>query len=468
MSEDQEISYAKGMVQRAISEHGFSYVTIQSDESIGTLRVANNRVTENTEGESAGVTVVGALQNRLGITGYANTHDEEFWSSILRTFEIANNSPPISWFEGFIPYTKQQTNFGTRSVDSDGRVSIVAPIIDRFAAVDALVSGVCASTKYSYVLKSSQSLDPENDTIEWRGAQLYTSLAATDPEFTIEVGIESVGTSPGSLGLVNKVDQAVQEYKLQRDLPVREVPPGTYNAVFGGNCFTHLLQGASWYGLNGALHGREQTFCDDVQIGEPLFGKNITISDDPMGTWHRLWVPTDLLGYPRQYRALVKRGILKNRWYDLLSAQKFEQEPTGHGHSFGYGPSHLRLWTGDGPTTLEDAAKELGEGLVVSSMNYTRLVDSNNGSFTGLTRFGTYIVEDGTIVARAPNLRFIESIPRAFNNVDWLSAEETVMLPPEIVTFEPQQLFNVPVYGLVRDFQITGSMPIEQVTFKRP
>lgn len=80
-----------------------------------------------------------------------------------------------------------------------------------------------------------------------------------------------------------------------------------------------------------------------------------------------------------------------------------------------------------GDSTLEELTSSVKKGILVTRFWYTNLIDPMTLTVTGMTRDGTYLIEDGKIVKPLKNLRFTQSILEAFSKVVKLS--HSVFLP---------------------------------------
>ena len=154
------------------------------------------------------------------------------------------------------------------------------------------------------------------------------------------------------------------------------------------------------------------------KVGKKVFGDNINIKDDvyhPLQTGSRF----DGEGLPRTVVTLVENGVVKNLVYGRRSAAKMNAKPTGHGVSEpspqGEYPENLVVQ--GGTSSVEDMIKSTERGILLSRVWYVRLVDPTTILLTGMTRDGTFMVENGKISYGIKNLRFNASVIDMLNNV---------------------------------------------------
>jgi predicted Zn-dependent protease len=170
------------------------------------------------------------------------------------------------------------------------------------------------------------------------------------------------------------------------------------------------------------------------RLGERVMGENISIWDDGLSA-STIPVPFDYEGVPKKRVKFVDRGVASNVVWDTYQAGKQppgEASSTGHalpaGNTFGPLPLHTFMQPGD--ATREDMIKSTKRGLWVTRFWYTRAVHPLNVIVTGMTRDGTFLIEDGKVVGPVRNMRFTQGYVEALNNVDMIG-RDTVLLQGE-------------------------------------
>jgi len=166
----------------------------------------------------------------------------------------------------------------------------------------------------------------------------------------------------------------------------------------------------------------DQRSCLLKRINKPLFGKNISITDD---AYHpeQLGAPFDGEGIPRQRVNLVENGVPRNLVYSRASAKKAKTKPTGHGFALPneYGEAPMNLVFSGGDSSLEKMIASTDRGLLVTRVWYIREVDPYEKIMTGMTRDGLYLVENGKVTRAVRNFRFNQSLIELLQNVEAMS-----------------------------------------------
>jgi predicted Zn-dependent protease len=178
-------------------------------------------------------------------------------------------------------------------------------------------------------------------------------------------------------------------------------------------------------------------------------GENISIWDDglaPDSTPN----PFDFEGVPRQRVTFIEHGVARDVVWDSYCAGKEGRESTGHalpaGNTFGPVPSNMFMAPGD--ASLDEMVASTKRGVWVSRFWYTRPVHPLNVVVTGMTRDGTFLIEDGKVTSPVRNLRFTQSYLDAMNNVEAIG--KTTMLSQAIAGVS-----RIPVLK-IRGWNFTG------------
>jgi len=200
----------------------------------------------------------------------------------------------------------------------------------------------------------------------------------------------------------------------------RELPPGHYTVVLEPAAVLDLVGQIFGDFSATALHDQRSFLTD--RLGKKLFGENINIYDDVA---HPLQsgVPYDGEGVARRKLTLVDAGVPREVAYSRASARRAGVEPTGHGFPLPneIGEAPMNIVIAGGGTSIDEMIASTGRGVLVSRFWYIREVDPYEKIMTGMTRDGTFLIEDGRVVAGLRNFRFNQGIIELLNNVEALS-----------------------------------------------
>ena len=234
--------------------------------------------------------------------------------------------------------------------------------------------------------------------------------------------------------------------KAARSADPRELPPGRYTVILEPSAVQDLL-GQMFSDFSATAIHDQRSFLTG-RIGERLFGAGIHIADN---AYHPLqWGPPfDGEGVPRRRLALVEDGVIREVAYSRTAALRDGVSPTGHGFPLPNesGEAPMNIVMEGGGTALEDLVRSTERGILVTRLWYIREVDPYEKIMTGMTRDGTFLVENGRIVAGLKNFRFNESLIELLKNVEALSPAERA---------SGEEAFDMVVPALrARDFHFT-------------
>ncbi len=189
-----------------------------------------------------------------------------------------------------------------------------------------------------------------------------------------------------------------------------DIKPGDYEVILEPAAVSELMDFFAWLGPNARIYHEDVSFYQG-RVGKKVFDRKLTIDDDPLDETGYP-VGFDYEGFPKKKLGLVNRGILTGVVYDSYHASKYGETNTGHAllapNTWGPIPMHIRIKPGD--TSRDEMVKSVKRGLLVTRFWYTRVIQHKQLTLTGMTRDGTFYIENGKIVGRVRNLRFTESI----------------------------------------------------------
>ena len=273
---------------------------------------------------------------------------------------------------------------------------------------------------------------------------------------TVIMGQDSSGYACAASIDVDELDpEAIGRIAVEKALSSRNptpIEPGEYTVILEEAAVGDMLFFLGWMGL-GALSVQEgRSFMND-KFGQRITGEDVTIWDDgsdPRG----LPLQFDFEGVPRQKVTLIENGVAQGVVYDTFTAGR-EKGKTSTGHSLPApntaGPIPLNLFMAPGTTSKEEMLASTRRGIWVTRFHYTNILHPVQTILTGMTRDGTYLIENGKIVRPLRNLRFTQSILEAFSNIEALG-KDLVLLKDEwnsIGTCAPA--------AKIRDFRFTGT-----------
>jgi predicted Zn-dependent protease len=237
-----------------------------------------------------------------------------------------------------------------------------------------------------------------------------------------------------------------------------EIPAGKYTVILEPAAVLDIV-GFMFWDYSGVAILDQRSFLTG-RIGSRLFGENITIWDDvthPLQTGS----PFDGEGMRRLRVPLVENGVVKRVVYARATAERMKRseqadkagliEPTGHGfplpNEMGEMPLNIVFATPENPRTLAEMIASTERGVLITRLWYIREVEPYEKIVTGMTRDGTFLVENGRVRHGVRNFRFNESL------IHMLSSVEAMSVPLRSCG---EESFDMVVPAMkVRDFNFT-------------
>jgi len=211
-----------------------------------------------------------------------------------------------------------------------------------------------------------------------------------------------------------------------------EIAPGKYTVILEPAAVLDIV-GFMFWDFSGVAILDQRSFLND-RIGTKLFGDNINIADDSQ---HPLQAgsPFDGEGMRRQPVQLVENGVVKRVVYARATAKKMKQseyagkvgpiEPTGHGfplpNEMGEMPMNIVFGTPEKTHSVDEMIASTERGVLVTRLWYIREIDPYEKIVTGMTRDGTFLVENGKVQSGLRNFRFNQSLIAMLSNVEAMS-----------------------------------------------
>jgi len=201
------------------------------------------------------------------------------------------------------------------------------------------------------------------------------------------------------------------------------VEPGEWTVIMEpaafGEFFTYLAQHFSAQAVD-----EGSSFLSDG-LDKQYFGEHLTVRDDyadPLAPS----MPFDFEGQPKKRLTLIEAGVAKTFVTDSYWAKKLNRENTGHALPApnAYGPQAIDLVVAPGTKSVEQLISETKRGLLISRFWYIRTVDQKKAIVTGMTRDGTFLIENGKVAGGVRNMRFNQSIIAALGKCEFSNAPQ--------------------------------------------
>jgi PmbA protein len=396
-------------------------------------RFANNTIHQNVEEENS---VVSIRTNFAGRTARATANqfdDESLRRAVAASENLARVQAPDP---DLLPMpTPAEANSGehvgptrffdqTASITPSDRAEVVKSIVWAAGKYNMTTAGIYSSSESREGIFNSRGLaNWHHQTL----AEISITMLAGDSSGWQKLNSPDVR----NLDPARLAETAAQ--KAVGSAHPREITPGKYTVILEPAAVLDIV-GFMFWDYSGVAILDQRSFLND-RIGTKLFGENINICDDAQ---HPLQAgsPFDGEGMRRQRVPLVEHGVVRRVVYARATARKMKNSeyaakvgpiaPTGHGfplpNEVGEAPMNIVFGAPEKPRSVEEMIASTERGILVTRLWYIREVDPYEKIVTGMTRDGTFLVENGKVQCGLRNFRFNQSLISMLAHVEAMSA----------------------------------------------
>jgi len=418
-------------------------------------RFANNVIHQNMTEESSSLSIRVASDGRTARSTTNRLDDESLKRALTAAESLAKVQDPDPDLlpmpeNGGAPATVPSRHFpATAALTPQDRAQGVEAIVNIAKKHKLTTAGIYSSAENFEGIFNSRGLT------DWHNQTLA------------EISITMLGDNSSGWQKLNSPDVArldprtlaeTAAHKAAESINPLDLAPGKYTVILEPAAVLDIVGFMFWDFGGLSLLDQRSFLCD--RVGTKLFGENINIWDNAA---HPLQAgpPFDGEGMRRQPVQLVANGVIHQLVHARATAAKIAKSDiaakagpvfaTGHGFSLpnevGEMPGNIVFADPPNPLTIEQMIAGTERGILVTRLWYIREVEPFEKLLTGMTRDGTFLVENGKIQRGVRNFRFNESLLHMLSNVEAMS------LPARACG---EESFDMVVPAMkVRDFNFT-------------
>jgi predicted Zn-dependent protease len=439
LSRDEAEALVRRVLDLATAES--TRVVVNSGSESNT-RFAVNQISTAGDSYNVGVTIISMFGKRRGSVSTNRLDDQGLREAVVASERLAKLSPEDPEAMPELGPQQYQSPPGwseaTAALEPDSRARAVREISEAARNTGLVSTGFLEANAGATAIANSTGL--------------FAYGRATELALTTTVRTDD-GTGSGWAGIAHhdwsKVSPATLARRAIEKANASKSPsaiePGRYTVILEPTAVGNLLSR-----LTGAFNARSadegRSFFSrqggGTKIGMKVVDERVTLWSDPFDPE----APAQAFsgeGLPLRRISWIENGVVKNLAYDRYWARQKGTEPTPF-------PGTLRM--SGGTATLEELIASTQRGILVTRFWYIRGVDPRTILLTGLTRDGTFLIEQGRVTRAVKNLRFNESPVFMLNNVEALGRPERVNASESL---GPGMPIIVPPLK-VRDFNFTS------------
>lgn len=389
----------------------------------GNIRYARNSVSTSGESYDLSLAVTAVFGKRSGTSTINEFDDLSLEKTVRRAEEIAKLAPENPEYVPMLgPQTYLDSNTflqSTANIDPDFRAKVAFDSIDPCRQKNLTAAGYLEDTTDFTAIGNSKGLFGYNKS--------------TSVDFSVTVRTAD-GTGSGYVArdyndaskLNAKASTEIAMQKAMASVSAKALEPGKYTVILEPTAALDLIQNMM-RSMDARNADEGRSFMSKkgggTRLGEKLFDERVNIYSDPTN----LDIPKAGFagdGRPQEKTIWVEKGVVKNLAYSRYWAQKQGVKAVTPPSGF--------IMEG-GTQSLADLIKGTTKGILVTRFWYIRGVDPQTLLYTGLTRDGTFYIENGQIKYPVKNFRFNESPVIMLNNLEAMGVPSRVngcMIPP--------------------------------------
>ncbi len=389
----------------------------------GNIRYARNEVSTSGEAEEISLSITSSFGKKSGTASINELDDASLEKVVRRSEELARLAPENPEYVALLgpqSYEEAKTYFdNTAAINPDYRAKAAFDSIAACERKKLVAAGFMEDNTGFNAIMNSKGLFAYN-----RSTSVDFSLTARTEDGTGS-GYVSRDCNDLSKLLVGKFSD-IAATKAAQSVNAKALEPGKYTVILEPTAAIDLLSN-----MLGSMDGRSadegRSFLSKkgggTRVGEKFFDERVTIYSDPFHPE----VPTSTWtndGRKREKTIWVEKGIVKNVYNSRYWGQK---------NGIVAIPSPANAIIEGGKSSLEEMIRSTKKGILVTRLWYIRSVDPQTLLYTGLTRDGTFYIENGKIKYPVKNFRFNESPIIMLNNLEELGKPERIngnLVPP--------------------------------------
>ena len=402
-------------------------------ESSALTRFANNRINQNVAEENALVNIRAVVGKRVGVASTNRLDDASLRATAeaaVRAARIAPEDPAFPGLPGSAPIRDvDRAVQSTRDFDATKRAEAVGGIVAQSSSRGLTAAGKVRTAEQVIAVANSLGVDV-GQAITSAQATVLSMGAETGSGWASFLDADASKLAPEALG-AEAADLA------ERSANPGSLEPGEYTVVLAPEAVADIMDFLAYVGFSAkALHEGRSFMSNHLEEG--LMSEHVTIVDDALSE-HAMGVTFDYEGQPKRRVPMIEYGVAQMPVTDSYWAAKTGWNNTGHALPAPnpYGPMPLNIEMAAGTSSIDDLIGSVNRGVYVTRFHYVNVEDPISVLLTGMTRDGTFMIEDGRLTKPLRNLRFTQSAVKALYWCDGATKERRFVGTEEGACYVP-------------------------------
>ena len=416
----KDINFWRELVKRIriyLKKNDFEIVVIENNSEL--TRFAQSYIHQNVAETDLNLTLKLINKDRISIVEINSIDEQVLSKNIEKAIELAKISPKLDYHYQLVKpqlykikskYSEKTANFTPLK-----RAQLINHLIKEVNREGYEAAGAFKTEIIAIVIINSEGV--------------FAFDQGTKVDFN------GVVTKDNSTAYASFIDSDISNFNIKKitdellsvafkNVDQVEIEPGIYTVILSPEAVASILDYTGYTTFNGKLIAEGKSFYS-ANRRKKIFPEIITILDDPLDEF-TLPIPFDFAGYPREKIYLIKDGVIIDGVYDHLTALKYNLKCTANtlppeSASMGAIPFNLAMKGGE--DNVRDIISNTKKGVYITRFHYVNVLNPMSVQLTGMTRDGTFLIEDGKMIKAIKNMRFNTSVIDMLKAVDMISKE---------------------------------------------
>lgn len=412
-------------------------------------RFANSQIHQNVATKKGGILIKVILNKQVSNTRVNTLEEEQVERAVMQAIKIAKASPPNKYFKSLPepePWTPIEGVFDKETANCTPRYRAerVKEAINTAHSKSPIVKAVAG-----YFSTGSMAFAVANSL----GVSAGAKASSANMKTTV---ISKSGASEG-FGTAEKYSRHVKDIQpvdLAEDATEKSVKsvnpiklsPGEYPVVLSPLAVATLLMYLGYVGFSATSYQDGRSFVKYC-LNQQVFDDKLNVKDDARDSRTLYAVPIDGEGVPKKALQLINNGVVSEQsiCYNSFTAGKEGKKSTGHAlppisDYYSEVPMPFNVVMNPGGASLDEEIAETKRGIFVTTFHYVNPVEPTKVVLTGLTRDGTFLIENGEISKPIMNIRFTDSMLSALRNIPMIGRELEMVRETTVTSMKLEKL----------------------------
>lgn len=416
----KDINFWRELVKRIktyLKKNDFEVVVIENNSEL--TRFAQSYIHQNVAETDLDLTLKVINEDRISIVEVNSIDEQVLSKNVEKAIELAKISPKLDYHYQLVKpqlykikskYSEKTANFTPLK-----RAHLINHLIKEVNREGYEAAGAFETEETTLLVANSE--------------RVFAFDQGTKVDFNCVI------TKDNSTAYASFIDSDISNFNIKKitdellsvafkNVDQIEIEPGVYTVILSPEAVASILDNTGYTAFNGKLIAEGKSFFS-ANRRKKIFPEIITILDNPLDEF-TLPMPFDFVGYPREKIYLIKDGVIIDGVYDHLTALKYNLKCTANTlppESASMGAIPFNLVMKGGEDNIRDIISNTKKGVYITRFHYVNVLNPMSVQLTGMTRDGTFLIEDGKMIKAIKNMRFNTSVIDMLKAVDMISKE---------------------------------------------